>query len=72
MYKKENEYASATNIFHFVKEMCGDTHITAHLLPLSAKLPLAGFSLCSMPAKRSFSGAPASGTYSTSHAYQFC
>ena len=52
--------------------VCGDTHITAHLLPLSATLPLTGSSLCAAPAKRPFSGAPASCTYSTGHAYRLC
>jgi len=37
-------------------DTCGDTHITAHLLHLSATLPLTGSSLCAAPAKRPFSG----------------
>ena len=36
------------------ERVCGDTHITAHLIPLSATLPLSGYSLCSTPAKRPF------------------
>jgi hypothetical protein len=59
---------------------CGNTHITAHPLPLfspppliSATLPLSNSSLCSTLAKWPFFfSAPASRTYWASHAYQFC
>jgi hypothetical protein len=36
---------------------CGDIHITAHLLPLSATLPLVGSSLCSVAQTALFWGA---------------
>ena len=60
-------------LLHFSRCFCGNTHVTAHLLPLSADhltVAPSKSSHCSALAKQPFSGAPASRSYLASHAHQ--
>ena len=53
--REAKKHYYSKQIENSINKMCGATHITAHLLPLSATLPLTGSSLCTAPAKRPFS-----------------
>ena len=60
-------------LLHFSRCFCGNTHVTAHLLPLSADhltVAPSKSSHCSVLAKQPFSGDPASRSYLASHAHQ--